>query len=61
MTFNFHHPPHCQLVIEERLGDKAGKVKVAGKGKVAVKVTRNRSMGHPENKLLGKILILPLR
>ena len=48
---------HGQLVIEERRQEQGldGKALAGGgsKRKVA-EMAKNRSMGHPENKLLGK-------
>ena len=54
MMLTFHHG---QLVIEERRQEQGldGKALAGGgsKRKVA-ELAKNRSMGHPENKLLGK-------
>ena len=46
--------PHGQLVIEERRQEQGldGKEGGGSKRKVA-ELAKNRSMGHPENKLLG--------
>ena len=52
MMLIFHHG---QLVIEERRQEQGleGKEGGGSKRKVA-EMAKNRSMGHPENKLLGK-------